>query len=76
MATFTPPTVEYRYSRLWKIQEGVTVINNSGTFTEKQYPSQIELDAATEYWLGGHVYDITTAQADALTAAGYGDYIT
>lgn len=28
------------------------------------------------YFLGGHVYTITTAQATSLTNAGYGAYIT
>lgn len=31
---------------------------------------------ADAVYLGGHVYDITAAQAAVLTSAGYGDYIT
>ncbi len=29
-----------------------------------------------DYFLGGHTYTITSAQATALTAAGFGSYIT
>lgn len=71
-------------------QRGVTVYSTDGGATWKQavYPYQGNVgnvNAVTgvatytegvDYFLGGHVYTITSAQATALTAAGYGAYIT
>lgn len=46
---------------------------NDNTYTENE-PSDWSTISLTYY--GGHVYDITTAEAAALTAAGYGANIT
>lgn len=82
MPTFTPPTVDegpaglgrlfYRY----KLTRGETVIQTGGTFSTVRYPAMEDLAAADAYWIGGHSYDIDQATADALTAAGYGAFIT
>lgn len=91
MPTFTPPTVNatplappgtggvaarlFRHYRALK--KGVTVIQRQdGIFYLKEYPTQEELDAALLYYLGGHVYTISQAEADDLTAAGYGSLIS
>lgn len=74
-----------------KIDHGVCVYSTDGGTTWQQglYPFQSSLqtsDAVTgaantrqegvDYFLGGHVYLITQAQATALTAAGFGAYIS
>lgn len=45
----------------------------SGTYTENE-PGDLSTVAVTYY--GGHIYDITAAEAADLTANGYGAYIT
>ena len=83
MPIFKPPTVDqpplgdnrlfFRYS----LTRGESVLKRQdGTFYTKQYPSQVEMEAAAIAYLGGHEYQITQAEADALTAAGYGANIT
>ena len=74
---FTPPTVDegpagdnvlhYRY----KLTRGITVINEGGVYRETRYPYQEELQAATAYYLGGYVHEVTAAQKASLEAAGY-----
>ena len=46
---------------------------NDGTYTETQ-PYDLSTVAVTYY--GGHSYDVSAAEAAALTAAGYGAYLT
>lgn len=71
---------------------GVTVFSTDGGATWKQsvYPYQGDiqkgadptkqiassLQEGVDYFLGGHTYTITQSQADALTAAGFGAYIS
>lgn len=47
-----------------------------GVYSTVDNPSQDQIDAAAVCYLGGHVYSITAAESSALTAAGYGAYIT
>jgi hypothetical protein len=83
MPTFTPPTVDEGpvaegslFSR-YKLRRGMSVLKNQdGTYSLVRYPAQTEIEAAKVCYLGGHIYDITDDEATALTAAGYGDYIT
>lgn len=42
-----------------------------GTFVERNSPSQAELAAADDYWLGGHRHEITEETAMLLVDAGY-----
>jgi len=74
---FFPPTVEegpagsglfYRYTHL----RGVSVLKTSGVYATKRYPTQDEITAATEYYAGGHEYEVTSAQKSAIIAAGIG----
>jgi len=74
---FFPPTVEegpagsglfYRYTHL----RGVSVLKTSGVYATKRYPTQDEITAATEYYAGGHEYDVTESQKSAIIAAGIG----
>ncbi len=85
MPVFSPPTVDdvprvlpesrgpgvllMRHYRL--LARGRTVIKLGGTYRTVDNPEQFTLDAATEVYLGGHIYTVTQAVADALTAAGY-----
>ena len=77
MPKFFPPTVEegpagsglfYRYTHL----RGVSVLKTSGVYATKRYPTQDEINAATEYYAGGHEHEVTSAQKSALIAAGIG----
>ena len=77
MPKFFPPTVEegpagsglfYRYTHL----RGVSVLKTSGVYATKRYPTQDEITAATEYYAGGHEYDVTESQKSAIIAAGIG----
>lgn len=85
MATFTPPTVQegpagggplfWRY----KLQRGETVIKRTdGSYVTVRFPDQGTLSDPTvaTYYLGGYSYTITSTEAAALTAAGYGAYIS
>lgn len=39
-----------------EVTEGITVIRESGTWTQVTNPTQTRLAAAQDYMLGGHVY--------------------
>ena len=71
---------------------GISVYSTDGgvTWKESEYPYLGDLASidpitsqtlgpgveGTTYFLGGHIYTITQAVADSLTAAGYGANIT
>lgn len=55
---------------------GQTVLKINGTYATYDCPTNTDMDSATEIYQGGHVYTVTTAQAAALTAAGYGSGIS
>ena len=77
MPTFVPPEVQdrgrrqdvmgvvrrwpahYRGKNVWK--------KTDGTYTESQ-PATADIDIVYQ---GGHTHTVTTAEGDALTAAGY-----
>jgi hypothetical protein len=58
------------------VARGVTLIVNGSTVTATLYPYQDDLSNADHYYLGGHEYTISDAEAAILTAAGYGSYLT
>lgn len=77
MPKFFPPTVSegpagfglfYRY----KLTRGVSVLKTGGVYRKLRVPSTDQIDAASEYYAGGHEYDVTEAQKAALIAAGIG----
>jgi len=74
---FTPPTVDEGpagYNRLhfrYKLKRGITVINEGGVYRQARYPSLIELNAATKYYLGGYRHLVNAAEKASLEAAGY-----
>lgn len=83
MPTFTPPTVEegpagggplfFRY----KIPRADAVLKTDGEYTRTRVPTEGEIAAADIYYAGGRGgYVVSDAEAAALTAAGYGAFIT
>lgn len=89
MPTFQPPTVNdnpavlpetsglalrlFRY--FGPYTRGRSVLKIAGVYSTWDYPSDLDIAAASEVYLGGHVYIVTDSVAAALTAAGYGAYI-
>lgn len=75
---FTTPTIleeldgEYHplFSRI-KIPKGITVLKNSGVYTEVRYPSHEEVEAADVAYIGGYSYEVDAAEKAALEADGY-----
>lgn len=83
---FRPPTVSEGpvatgsplFSRM-RINRGVTVVvYDDGEIKQVRFAAQSELqdDTVLEVYLGGHEYALSASQADALRAAGYGQYIS
>lgn len=62
--------------RITDIGRGVSLLINGSTVTENRTPSQDDLAAADQYFLGGHEYTVDQATADILIAAGYSEYLT
>jgi len=58
------------------IARGVTLIVNGTNVEATRYPYQDDLSDASYYFLGGHTYTISDTQAEVLTNAGYGAYLT
>lgn len=78
-----PPTVDQvqagtdRFTARYLLPQGITLIlRGDGSVIERVYPAQDELNAATDYWLGGHRHTISQATRDLLVAAGYGSRIS
>ena len=78
MPIFFPPTVNegpagfgplfYRY----KLTRGVSILKTGSTYKKSRVPSTDQIDAASEYYAGGHEYEVTSDQKTALIAAGIG----
>ncbi len=82
MPTFRPPTVREGpagpgplFGR-YKLNRGITILKNGTAYTQWRNPTPDTLAAATIAYRGGYVYTVTDAEATALTAAGYGAYLT
>jgi hypothetical protein len=58
------------------VARGQTLIVNGTNVVLTMTPSQDDLAAASYYFLGGHEYTISDYQAQVLTDAGYGEYVT
>lgn len=82
MPTFTPPTrVEYfgGLHPLWRrmsLLVGTTVLNEGGFYRQVEEPTDEEVAGADAAYLGGRSYTVTQDEADDLTAAGYGEWVT
>jgi hypothetical protein len=77
LPTFFPPTIDegpagyglfYRY----KLSRGISVLKIGNTYYKLRVPSTDQIDSASEYYAGGHEYNVTEAQKSALIAAGIG----
>lgn len=82
---FTPPTRTLRpgrtpgLSRLFArthLEVGVSVLKESGFYSEVIEPTAERVTAAQVAYLGGRSYTISPTERAALIAAGYGAYIT
>lgn len=80
---FTPPTLRRHYllerphpllSRL-SLDTGLSVIKTGSSYKTVQDPDTADIAASDEFYLGGRTYEVTQAQRDALSLAGYGSYI-
>jgi len=60
---------------LTDIPRAYTLIVNGTTVTEVQSPYQDDLANADAYYLGGHNYILTEAEAQILIDAGYSEYL-
>lgn len=77
MPLFFTPTVDegpagfglfYRY----KLPRGISVLKINGSYVLRRVPSTDEIDSASEYYAGGHVYEVTEATKASLIAASIG----
>jgi hypothetical protein len=75
---FFPPTVEqgpvswdvlfYRY----KLPRGLSVLRLSNIYKVIDTPSTDDIDAASEYYAGGHEYEVSEETKTSLLNAGIG----
>ena len=63
-------------SYMTDVARGVTLLVNGTVVTESRTPYQDDLANATTYYLGGHAYTLTDAEAQVLINAGYSEYLT
>jgi len=64
--------IKYRLFKFYgPYPRGRSVLKIDGTYRTVDFPDQITLASASEVYLGGHIYTVTQAVADALIAAGY-----
>ena len=77
MPLFFPPTVNegpagfglfYRY----KLLRGISILKINGTYRKIRVPSTDQIESASEYYAGGHEYEVTNGVKSALIAAGIG----
>lgn len=82
---FSPPVRGYGPSyradadkvtqRLWGhfrgAPEPTSVLKTGETYTEQTYVYSDDIDAADIFYQGGHVYEVSEAEAADLIAAGY-----
>ncbi len=77
MPKFFPPTVNegpagfglfYRY----KLLRGISVLKIGNTYYKLRVPSTDQIDSSTEYYAGGHEYNVSEGQKSALIAANIG----
>ena len=77
MPVFTPPFIHIRDKSSMAFHFpgtdiGITVLKEGTSYRQVSNPTHEEVTAATIAYLGGRSYTVDTAEAAALTAAGYG----
>lgn len=79
MPTFEPPTIQQSmpgdvlFSR-YGTRVGQSVVRKGGVFVLDPYPWLGDLNGlvdGTDYFLGGHIYSVTTEIGNELVAAGF-----
>lgn len=80
--TFTPPTkwegpagtdgLFYRY----RLERGLSVLKMGGSYYLTTFPTQDEVSASDAVYMGGYTHRVDATEAAALTAAGYGSYLS
>jgi hypothetical protein len=68
-------TTDRLFSR-YKLRRGITLAMVDGVVSELRYPYQEDLEAYDFVYLGGHVHRVSSFEAQLLTAAGYGAFLT
>ncbi len=82
MPTFTTPHRHIKYglpNPLWwaEVVEGYWVVKTAeGTWRQLVCPTPEFIKTCQASYQGGMIHEITQAQADELTAGGYGSYVT
>ena len=89
MPTFVPPTADtvspvladpHPGNALFRHYKrracGRSVLKESGVYTTVDNPPADRVNAADVAYIGGHRYEVTAAEATALTNAGYGAYLS
>ena len=82
MPFFTTPTVRVRNpvgDRLWGrayLERGVSVLRFGSSYQQISEPESDVIDAADAVFIGGRTYAVSNEEADLLTAAGYGSWVT
>lgn len=71
------PAAWHRLFARYGIHRGITIMKDaSGVWASVRYPSQTEIEEAQTTYMGGHRHALTSAEADELIAAGYGQYLS
>lgn len=81
MPTFTPPSFEEGMPTTvkplcyFRQTSSSSVVRINGVLTSVRTPSQEQLEAAgkegVDWFIGGHIYTVSSATATELTAAGF-----
>lgn len=67
------PTGQHRLFYFFKLNRGLTVVKNGSVYETGRWYTQDELEAADEYWLGGHEHTgVSEATKTAMINAGIG----
>ena len=80
--TFRPPGEEVHFASddfLWRrchLGRGKSLLKSAGIYSQKFNVTEAEIAAADIVYLGGREYTVTDEEGAALTAAGYGAYLT
>jgi hypothetical protein len=73
-----PPTVEYGPAALdylfyrYKLTRGLSVLKTGNSYKVIDTPSTDQIDAASEYYAGGHEYEVSEEEKTNLLNAGIG----
>ena len=79
---FVTPTVEigpaggHRLFEFYTLSVGYTVVKYNGEYQDILYPSEDFLAECEEVYMGAHEHEVSNTVAAALTAAGYGEFLT